>query len=131
MSLQDGPPHDGRILLVEDDPAVMRVTISMLESSGYLVIAAPNAKEAKEAFAANQGKIDMLLTDVVMPGMSGKDLALALAGTSPGLRVLFMSGYTDNAIHHHGVLEPGTAFIEKPFSQAALTAKIRGVLGGI
>ncbi len=75
------------------------------------------------------GRIHLMLSDVVMPGISGRELAGIISKTRPEIKVVFMSGYTDNAIHHHGVLDPGTAFMEKPFSQASLTVKIREVLG--
>jgi CheY-like chemotaxis protein len=121
---------DETILLVEDDEAVRQVTLAMLEGSGYTIIEASNGAEAFRISEEHEGNIDLLLTDVVMPGMSGRELADQIERDHPGIRVLFMSGYTDNAIHHHGVLEPGTAFIEKPFSQASLTRKIRDVLDG-
>jgi PAS domain S-box-containing protein len=119
------------ILLVEDDAAVRQVTIAMLEGGGFTILEAGDGDEAWRICEGHKGNIDLLLSDVVMPGMSGRELAEQIEKSSPDMKVLFMSGYTDNAIQHHGVLDSETAFIEKPFSPASLTRKIRDVLDGV
>jgi two-component system, cell cycle sensor histidine kinase and response regulator CckA len=121
---------DEAILLVEDEASVRGVILSMLEGTGYSILSACNGDEALKICKERKGRIDLLLSDVVMPGISGREMATQLAKVHPETKVLFMSGYTDDAIQHHGVLEPGTAFIEKPFSQVKLTRKIREVLSG-
>jgi len=118
------------ILLVEDDDSVRAVIQAMLEDSGYKLLEARDGEEALQINREHDGNIDLLLSDVVMPGMSGRELAIEMVKLNPRLTVLFMSGYTDNAIHHHGVLDPDIAYIEKPFSPATLTRKIREVLSG-
>src|SRR5262249_17851815 len=100
----------------------------MLESQGYRVIPAPSGPEALGAAERHEGAIDLLLTDVVMPGMGGRELAERLTATRPRLRLMFMSGYTDDAVIRHGVLERNTAFIQKPFRPEALAQKVREVL---
>jgi CheY-like chemotaxis protein len=116
------------ILLVEDEQALRKVAIRALESAGYTVLPAANGEEALQACAQTAGHIHLLLTDVIMPRMGGRALAQELAKSRPGLKVVYMSGYTDNAIVHHGVLEPGTHFLVKPFTAADLTRKVREVL---
>ena len=116
------------ILVVEDDAAVRNVVIDMLEGSGYTILEARNGDDALRICREHAEEIHLLLSDVVMPGMSGRELAGRIGEINPGLKVLFMSGYTDNAIQQHGVLEPSIAFIEKPFSVVELTCKIREVL---
>ena len=100
----------------------------LLRASGYAVIAAAGGKEALEAAERHGKPVDLLLTDVVMPGMNGRELAQELARRKLVKRTLYMSGYTDEAIVQHGVLEPGIAFIYKPFTVEALTLKLREVL---
>jgi len=121
-------PGTERVLLVEDEPEVRRLVERLLTMQGYSVLAAPGPTEALAAARAGDGPIDVLVTDVVMPGMNGRELARALATRVPGLRVLYMSGYTDAAITQHGILEPGTAFLSKPFTPDALARKLREVL---
>ncbi|MBL8142329.1 MAG: PAS domain S-box protein [Acidobacteria bacterium] len=123
----DTLPH-GRetILLVEDDPTVRHVAVSFLRRLGYTVRIAANGDEA--IMRAQAGGIDLLLTDVVMPGINGQELATRLRAAHPDLRVLFTSGYTENTIAHHGVVDPHTDFIGKPFGIHALATKIRDVL---
>jgi two-component system cell cycle sensor histidine kinase/response regulator CckA len=113
------------ILLVEDQPEVLAVTRATLERHGYAVIAAATGMEALEQARIHGSTIAMLLTDVVMPGMSGHELATALLHNRPTLRVLYMSGYTDGIIVHHGVLDPDVAFIQKPFTPNALLSRVR------
>jgi len=116
------------ILLVEDEASVRAAGERILVAAGYRVITAANGVEALRVAETLDERIDLLLTDVVMPAMSGRDLSERLKLRHPTLRVLFASGYTDEAIVHHGVLEPGTHFLGKPFSGAALTHKVRKVL---
>jgi signal transduction histidine kinase/CheY-like chemotaxis protein len=115
------------ILLVEDDDGVRMFVRTVLEASGYSVLLAANAEEALQ-HAANLGPIDLLLTDVVMPGMSGADLADRIRELAPSVKVLFVSGYTENTIVHHGVLDPGVSFLAKPFSPDALAERVRAEL---
>jgi two-component system, cell cycle sensor histidine kinase and response regulator CckA len=116
------------ILLVEDETVVRRLVAEMLESSGYTVLQAADGPSALELLRRHSGGLDLLVTDVVMPGMSGPEVAQAVTSMRPGTEVLYTSGYTDSQIDHHGVLEPGIAFLQKPFSWDDLTRKVRGVL---
>ena len=119
---------DEMVLLVEDEPAILNLTRLILESLGYQVLAASTPGEAIQVAKEHASEIHLLVTDVVMPEMSGQDLARNLISLYPGLRHLFMSGYTANVIAHHGTLEEGVNFIQKPFSMQALAAKVREVL---
>lgn len=116
------------ILVVEDEDDVRGVVETMLRRQGYEVLVARGGAEATQLFEMHREQIALLLTDVVMPGQSGRDLAGKLREIVPDLKVLFVSGYTDNAIVHHGVLEPGMAFLQKPFAHEELAAKVRQVL---
>lgn len=118
-------PGTGTILVVEDEAPLRALLVRVLTGGGYRVVDAPGAEAAITAFRELEGAVDLLLTDVVLPDMSGPDMAAELEEQKPGLRVLFMSGYTDDAIVHHGVLDEGTAFIEKPFRPAQLLQKVR------
>ena len=118
-----------RILLVEDDPALRAIVASILERAGYQVLLGSTPAQALELAAQFEGTIDLLLTDVVMPKMSGKQLADALLKTRPLVRVLYMSGYTENTIVHHGVLDDGVDFLAKPLTPAVLLEKVRQTLG--
>jgi PAS domain S-box-containing protein len=115
------------VLVVEDAEGLRELTKRLLERQGYTVFVAANADEALELFDHN-ASIDVLLTDVVMPGISGPELSKQLVARRPTLRVVYMSGYTDEAIVHHGVLNPGIALLNKPFTSDALEQKIRKVL---
>ncbi|MFO7911046.1 MAG: PAS domain S-box protein [Desulfotignum sp.] len=116
------------ILLVEDEPSILRMTRMMLERKGYSVLPAVTPAEAVEKAKNHSGPIDLLMTDVVMPEMNGRDLAGQIITLYPDIRLLFMSGYTANVIAHHGVLDDGVAFIQKPFSMVDMTFKVREVL---
>jgi two-component system, cell cycle sensor histidine kinase and response regulator CckA len=123
------PPGNGEsILLVEDDPGILRLGRSMLEKLGYRTLTASSGEEAMRIAAEHTGRIDLLLTDVIMPGMNGKELASWLTALHPGLRVLYMSGYTADVIAQHGVLDEGIDFLQKPFYLKGLADKIRMVL---
>ncbi len=119
------------VLLVEDEATVRRMTREVLEMSGYTVLEAANGSEAQMVCERHEGIIHLLLTDVVMPLMGGHEVAEKLAGSRPEMKVLYMSGYTDDAIVHHGVLDEGTAFLEKPFMPDSLARKVRNVLDGV
>ena len=99
-----------------------------METKASAVLAARDPEEALRLIDGFGGRIHLLLTDVVMPKMSGRELASRLAPARPDMKVLYMSGYTDDAILHHGVLDPGLAFMPKPFTPAALASKVREVL---
>ena len=116
------------ILLVEDEPAVRDLAQRILRRKGYRVVAATNGREALDLVERHEGPIDLLVTDLVMPQMDGRELAQRLAALRPGLRVLFMSGYTGDTIAQRGVLDPDVAFIEKPFSPDGLARKVREIL---
>ena len=116
------------ILLVEDEPPVRELVGEILERSGYTVLQAASAESAVKACQAYPDTIHLLLTDVVMPGVGGAALAVRLRQERAGLRVLFMSGYTDDAVGRHGFLDQGAAFIQKPFTAQALAEKVREAL---
>jgi len=116
------------VLLAEDEAPVRAVARQVLERHGYTVLEAPSGEAALDVARRYSGAIHLLLTDVVMPGMSGHDLAKRLAALRPEVRVVYMSGYTDDAITRHGVLEPGLAFVQKPFTPDAIARKVREVL---
>jgi PAS domain S-box-containing protein len=118
------------VLFVEDEQSVRELVRDYLRGVGYRVIEAGDGIEALKAVATNKGPIHILITDVVMPRLSGRDLATKLSSAWPDLKVLFISGYTDDTIVRHGVLEGGVAFLQKPFNLNALAEKIREVLKG-
>jgi len=117
------------ILLVEDDPTVRDFAARMLRSFGYKILESKSPEDALAMGDQRHQAIDLLLTDVVLPRMSGRSVAEHLSLVRPGLRVLYMSGYTDGAIHQGGVLEANTAYVQKPFTPDALARKVREVLG--
>ncbi|MFQ5891102.1 MAG: ATP-binding protein [Gemmatimonadota bacterium] len=116
------------VLLVEDEPVILDLARRVLRQNGYAVLGASGAEEALRVCERHEGAIPLIVTDVVMPRMSGPKLAERLASLRPEARVLYISGYTDEVIVHHGVLAPGTAFLQKPFAAAALARKVREVL---
>ena len=122
------PSAAGTILLVEDEKSVRRLARRVLENAGYRVLEATDGHEALTIAAQWLGAVDLVVTDIVMPGMSGQELSLRLRERDPALRILYVSGYTDDAILQHGTLLPDTAFLHKPFSPALLVSKVGEVL---
>ncbi len=118
----------GTILLVEDDEAVRHLARAILKRNGYTLFVAEGGVEALDLMASYNGPLDLVLTDVAMPDMNGSDLFKRVAENFPGIKVLFMSGYTDNVIAHRGILDEGIQFISKPFTVQGLTNKVREVL---
>ncbi|BBO68464.1 hypothetical protein DSCA_23940 [Desulfosarcina alkanivorans] len=118
------------ILLVEDDTQVRDLAHEILTNHGYTILQAQNGKEALNVCRSHEGPIDLLITDVVMPGMNGKELFSILTKKHPDVQVIYMSGYTENIVSHNGVLDEGLQFIQKPFTVFNLTAKVRQALAG-
>ena len=116
------------MLLVEDDDTVRQLAEVILTGQGYRVIGADSPNKAEEIAAKSGQEIDLVLTDVIMPSMSGRELVKKLLAQNAKMRVLYMSGYTDNVIAQGGVLEEGLAFLQKPFTPRALVQKVREVL---
>jgi PAS domain S-box-containing protein len=116
------------ILLVEDEATVRQLARECLKLQGYAVLEAPEGAAALQLARAHPGPIHLLLTDVIMPGMTGRELANQLSQSRPGIKVLYMSGYTENAIGHNGTLDAGVMLLQKPFSLPTLRAKVRAVL---
>jgi CheY-like chemotaxis protein len=127
---REKPQGSEMILLVEDAEPLRKLAQAFLESNGFRVQSAANGEAALEIAAHHSGIFDLLLTDVVMPGMNGRVLAEQLLLRQPGLKVLFMSGYTDTFIAGHGVLQKGTNLLHKPFTEEILISKVREVLDG-
>ena len=127
-----GKPVRGNetVLLVEDDVSVRAIAVRALRAQGFVVLEAGDGIEALEVARQHSGEIHILVTDVVMPRLGGKELAERLVAERPQIKVLFASGYTRNAIVHQGVLEQGTQFLQKPYVPASLTKKVREVLDG-
>ncbi len=127
----DGDASHGEetLLVVEDQADVRRMTLAILRAHGYRLLEAGNAEQALALSAGHSGKIDLLITDVIMPGLNGRQLADRLAKERPGLKVLYTSGYTADVITLQGTLEPGMEYLAKPFGAAQLSAKVREVLG--
>ena len=125
------PRGSETVLLVEDDESVRDLATRLLEQQGYRVLKAANGQEALlVAKERVRETIHLLLADIVMPQMGGKELADWLKISRPNVKVLYTSGYADNAIVHHGILDPGTHFLQKPFSLKTLSHKVREVLDG-
>jgi PAS domain S-box-containing protein len=122
------PPGSGTILLVEDDDSVRGLVTVILEDCGYRVVEACNGADGLEAFRSSTIPIDLIVTDVVMPVMSGKEMAGRILASQPETKILFISGYTQIAVKHHGLLESGSNFLQKPFSPKDLATKVRMML---
>ena len=116
------------ILVVEDEEKVRQLTVQILTKNGYTVLEASHGDEASHICEQHKGPIHLMVMDVVMPGMNGRQLAKSLEPHHPEMKVLYMSGYTDNAIVHHGILEKGLSFLQKPFTMDGLVRKVREVL---
>jgi PAS domain S-box-containing protein len=126
-----GRPATETILVVEDQTSGREMIAEVLAAEGYRVLSAADGNEARELMRRSPERIDLLLTDVVMPRMGGNDLARALAIDQPKMRVLYMSGYTSDVITHHGVLDEGVSFLQKPFAPARLSERVRQILDGL
>ncbi len=122
------PRGQERLLVVEDEPGVLEVAAEALRLQGYTVLTAQSPAEALQLAQSHPEPIHLLITDVVMPVMSGRELAEYLMRLHPQMRVLYVSGYTENTIVHHGVLETGVHFLPKPYTPAQLIQKVREVL---
>jgi PAS domain S-box-containing protein len=127
---REAAPGTETVLLVEDEPEVRRLVEKLLRLKGYRVLSAGSPADAVAIARRHEDAIDLLLTDVIMPGMNGRELARLLAEGRPDMRVLYMSGYADAAMNQHGILPPGTAFLSKPFTPEVLARKVREVLDG-
>jgi CheY-like chemotaxis protein len=126
--LRVSPRGTETVMLVEDDDAVRRLVRMTLEALGYTVLEAAGGAEALPAVEHHSGPVHLLLTDVVMPDQGGQKVAEAVRARIPGVKVLYMSGHTDDAVVRHGVLEARDAFIQKPFTSSGLARKVRAVL---
>jgi two-component system, cell cycle sensor histidine kinase and response regulator CckA len=122
------PRGSETVLLVEDEEGVRQLAREYLETSGYTVVEAEDGHTALELAAMSVAPIHLLMTDVIMPGISGRELAERIAKIRPGIKVLYMSGYTDQAVVHHGILENGAVLLQKPFTMATLASKLREIL---
>jgi two-component system cell cycle sensor histidine kinase/response regulator CckA len=127
-AVQEPRGHGETILLVEDEPAMLEIGAETLADLGYTVLNVGTPGQALSVAQAHPGEIHLLITDVIMPGMNGRDLAEQLSKIRPGLRCLFVSGYTADIIARHGVLDEGVRFLQKPFSRLTLAVKVREVL---
>ena len=122
------PVDNQTILLVEDEPPVRTLAAKVLETAGYRVLPAAGSDDAIAIAQTHPGQIRLVLIDLILPGVSGTELARSLAALRPGAKVLFMSGYADDHDVHHGILDPGARFIGKPFTSEGLARKVRQIL---
>ncbi|MEP6619291.1 MAG: PAS domain S-box protein [bacterium] len=127
-TLETPVPGGGRLLVVEDDSMLRRIAVRVLQKQGYTVMDSADGVQAILRFEEIGGRIDLLITDIVMPHMSGKELAVELTRRSPSLKVLYTSGYTENTIVHHGVVDAGVNFLPKPYIPSDLVRRVREVL---
>lgn len=127
-SAEAAPEGTETVLVVEDEQAVRLLTCRILEGAGYRVLAASNPEQAEALFGEHEDVIDLLVTDVIMPGLTGSQLFERLVRRRPALKVLFVSGYTDDTIVHQGQLDPGVEFLQKPYTAEALNRRVREVL---
>jgi two-component system, cell cycle sensor histidine kinase and response regulator CckA len=116
------------VLVTEDNESVRMLACEILRNHGYTVISAGDGREGLRILSDADVHVDLLLTDVIMPDLNGRDLYLQAEVDRPGLKVIYMSGYTEDVIAHHGILDPGVELIHKPFSMTALTDRVRAVL---
>lgn len=124
----DMPRGEETILLVEDTNWLRELLRRVLQTCGYSVLEAAHGEEAIQLAVAHPGTVHLLLSDLVLPGIGGRGLAKRIGALKPGIKLLYMSGYTFDAVQSHGVLEPEAAFLHKPFSPRALAGKVRAVL---
>jgi two-component system, cell cycle sensor histidine kinase and response regulator CckA len=129
-SSQGIPRGSETVLVVEDEPAILRLCVDALAPLGYTVLACQSPREALAVASAHEGAIDLLVTDVVMPDMNGRQLAEQLSAARRGLRCLYVSGYTADVIAHHGVVQEGVSFIAKPFKLSDFATRVRAALDG-
>ena len=118
------------VLIVEDEPDLRELTRIFLEGYGYKALAASSAEQAIQMAGIFPANIDLLLTDVIMPGMSGRQLAEKIVGKRPQTKIVYMTGYTDDMVVQHKVLEPGVQLLQKPFTKTELALKVRTTLDG-
>jgi CheY-like chemotaxis protein len=124
----DIPRGTETILLVEDEPSVRKLVRHILQKQGYTVIEASTGLQALKVIEKHAGEVHLLLSDVVMPGMNGAELAAKLSKIRPKMKTLFLSGYSSDAIARHGHLNPDTSFLQKPFLESDLAVKVRAVI---
>jgi CheY-like chemotaxis protein len=130
-SIKPVAPGAGTILLIEDDPGVRQITSRSLQEYGYGVVEASGGHQALAVLERGDGRIDLLVTDVILPGMDGPELARRASELRPELPVLFVSGYTDDEIVRRGLLQEGQPFLQKPFTPEALAAKVGELLSAV
>jgi len=126
--LAEAPRGTETVLVVEDEVALLQLVRRILEQLGYTVLTASNPSDAMQLAATYDGRIDLLLTDVVMPGMGGRQLQQAVANTNPAIKCLFMSGYATGALNQQGVLDTELMFLQKPFTRVELAHRVREAL---